>query len=137
GPDAGKPFRYQPDQVNFLLWAYALDDDARWLFNHLARRLAKGSGKSPFAATFALVEFLGPVRLERFDARVVGGCVGRPEALPWVQIAATAESQTTNTMRFVRAFCPKNGQLARDYDIDVGKTKFHRLPEGTLEVITA
>lgn len=137
GPDAGKPFRYQPDQVNFLLWAYAVDDDARFLFNHLARRLAKGSGKSPFAATFALAEFLGPVRLERFDDRALGGCVGRPESLPWVQIAATAESQTTNTMRFVRAFCPKNGQLARDYAIDVGKTKFYRLPEGTLEVITA
>lgn len=137
GPNAGKAFRYQPDQVNFLLWAYALDRDARWLFNHLVRRLAKGSGKSPFAATYALAEFLGPVRLERFDDRVLGGCVGRPETLPWVQIAATAESQTTNTMRFIRAFCPKNGQLARDYDIDVGKTKFYRLPEGTLEVITA
>jgi hypothetical protein len=137
GPNAGKPFRYENDQVNFLLWAYALDDDARWLFNHLVRRLAKGSGKSPFAATFALAEFLGPVRLERFDDRVVGGCVGRPESLPWVQIAATAESQTTNTMRFVRAFVPKNGQLARDYGIDIGKTKFYRLPEGTLEVITA
>lgn len=137
GPRAGKPFRYEADQVNFMLWAYALDDDARRIFNLLARRLAKGSGKSPFAATFALAEFLGPVRLERFDDRALGECVGRPEAMPVVQIAATAESQTTNTMRFVRAFCPKGGQLARDYSIDVGKTQFYRVPEGTLEVITA
>ena len=137
GPDAGRPFRYQPDQVNFMLWAYALDRDARWLFNHLVRRLAKGSGKSPFAAAYALAEFLGPVRLERFDDRELGGCIGRPVSMPWVQIAATAESQTTNTMRFVRAFCPKGGRLAREYDIDVGKTQFYRQPEGTLEVITS
>jgi hypothetical protein len=137
GPAAGQPFRYQSDQVNFLLWAYALDRDARWLFNHLVRRLAKGSGKSPFAATYALAEFIGPVRLERFDDRAPGGTIAKPVDMPLVQIAATAESQTTNTMRFVRAFCPKNGQLARDYEIDVGKTQFYRLPEGTLEVITA
>lgn len=137
GPNAGKPFRYANDQVNFMLWAYAIDRDARFLFNLLARRLAKGSGKSPFAATFALAEFLGPVRLERFDDRELGGCVGKPVTMPWVQIAATAESQTTNTMRFVRAFCPKSGQLARDYGIDVGKTKFYRQPEGQLEVITS
>lgn len=137
GPKAGKPFRYEADQVNFLLWTYAIDAEARWLFNHLARRLAKGSGKSPFAATYALAEFLGPVRLERFDDRVLGGAVGRPEAMPVVQIAATAESQTTNTMRFIRAFCPRNGQLARDYALDVGKTQIYRVPEGTLEVITS
>jgi hypothetical protein len=137
GPASGRPFRFTADQVNFLLWAYALDGEARWLFNHLARRLAKGSGKSPFAAVYALIEFLAPVRLERFDDRLLGGVRGRPVSMPWVQIAATAESQTSNTMRFVRAFCPRNGQLSRDFSIDVGKTLFYRLPEGTLEVITA
>lgn len=137
GPMAGRRMRYTKDQVNFLLWAYSLDDDARWLFNILVRRLAKGSGKSPFAAAYALGEFLGPARLERFDDRVLGGCVGKPVDMPLVQLVATAESQTSNTMRFVRAFCPKNSQLARDYGIDVGKTVFYRQPEGTLEVITS
>lgn len=137
GPSAGKPFRFTNDQVNFLLWAYALDEDARWLFNHLVRRLAKGSGKSPFAAAFTLIEFLAPVRLERFDDRELGGVRGRPVSMPLVQIAATAESQTSNTMRFVRAFCPKNGQLARDYELDIGKTQIYKQPEGTLEVITS
>ena len=137
GTRSGEPFRFTSDQVNFYLWAYALDDEARWLFNHLARRLAKSSGKSPFAAVYALGEFLGPCRLERFDDRELGGCIGRVMDMPLVQIAATAESQTSNTMQFVRAFCPKDGQLARDYQIDVGKTQFYRLPEGTLEVITS
>lgn len=137
GPNAGEPFRPSPDQVEFLLWFYALGDDGRWLFNLGVRRQAKGKGKSPFAAALALFEFLGPARLDHFDDRAVGGCVGRPVAMPLVQIVAAAESQTKNTMRYVRAFCPKGGQLARKYDIDVGKTQFYKLPEGTLEVITS
>lgn len=137
GPNAGGPFIPSPDQVDFLLWFYALDENARWLFNLGVRRQAKGKGKSPFAAALALAEFLGPVRLARFDANVVGGAVGKPVAMPLVQIVAAAESQTKNTMRYVRAFCPKGGELARKYDIDVGKTQFYRLPEGTLEVITS
>lgn len=137
GPRAGKPFVPSADQVDFLLWFYALDDQARWLFNLGVRRLSKGKGKSPFAAALALTEFLGPVRLERFDDRVLGGAVGRPVPMPLVQIVAAAESQTKNTMRYVRAFCPKGGPLAKRYGIDVGKTQFYKLPEGTLEVITS
>jgi phage terminase large subunit-like protein len=137
GPGAGKPFTPSPDQVEFLLWFYSLNESARWLFNLAVRRLSKGKGKSPFAAALALFEFLGPARLDRFDDRVLGGCIGKPVAMPLVQIVAAAESQTKNTMRYVRAFCPKGGALARKYDIDVGKTQFYKLPEGTLEVITS
>ena len=137
GPRAGKPFRLTARQLRFLLWFYAVDEDGRWLFSGGVRRLAKGSGKSPFAAVLALVEFLGPVRLDRFDNRVDGGCRGRPEHMPWVQIVATAESQTANTMRMVRAFAPKRSPLAVEYQLDVGKTIYYRLPEGTLEVITS
>ena len=123
GPRAGKPFVPSPDQVDFLLWFYALDDQARWLHNLGVRRLSKGKGKSPFAAALALAEFLGPVRLERFDDRALGGCVGRPVEMPLVQIVAAAESQTKNTMRYVRAFCPKGGALAKRYGIDVAQAQ--------------
>lgn len=137
GPRAGKPFRLTLDQYRFLLWWYAVDSTGAWLFHHGARRLAKGSGKSPFAAVLALIEFCGPCRLERFDDRVPGGCRAKPVTMPWVQIAATAESQTANTMRMVRAFAPKGSKLVEAYHLDVGKTKFYKLPEGTLEVITS
>ncbi len=137
GPRAGKPFRLTLRQWRFLLWFYALDDEGHWLFNGAVRRLAKGSGKSPFAAVLALVEFLGPVRLDRFDDREAGGCRGRAMHMPLVQIAATAESQTANTMRMVRAFAPKRSRLVVEHDVDVGKTQFYKLPEGTLEVITS
>lgn len=138
GPDAGKPFRLTRRQLTFLLWFYALDrKDGLWLYNHAARRQAKGSGKSPFAAVWALIEFCAPVRLERFDDRQPGGVRGRTVSMPWVQIAATAESQTANTMRMVRAFAPKGSAVAVEHGLDVGKTRYYRLPEGTLEVITS
>jgi hypothetical protein len=137
GPNAGSPFMPSEDQIDFLMWFYALDDHGRWLHNLGVRRQAKGKGKSPFAAALALFEFLGNARLDRFDDRRPGGCVGKQVPMPLVQIVAAAESQTKNTMRYVRAFCPKGGPLARQYGIDVGKTQFYRLPEGTLEVITS
>lgn len=137
GPRAGMPFRFTRDQMRFILWWYAIDREGRWLFHHGARRLAKGSGKSPIAAVLALVEFLAPVRLDRKDSRQPGGCRGRQVDMPLVQIAATAESQTQNTMRMVRAFAPRGSLVADEYDLDIGKTRYYRPPEGTLEVITS
>lgn len=137
GPRAGQPFRFTADQIQFLVWWYALDADAHWLFHHGVRRLAKGSGKSPFAAVLALIELCAPVRLDRFDDRVPGGCRGKPVDMPLVQIAATAESQTANTMRMVRAFAPKHSAVVEAHNLDPGKVKYHKLPEGTLEVITS
>lgn len=137
GPRAGKPFRLTLRQYRFLVWWYALDDQAQWLFQSGARRQAKGSGKSPFAAALCIAEFCGPVRLERFDDRVPGGCVGKPVQMPLVQIAATAESQTANTMRMVRAFAPKGSAIAEEYFLDPGKTRYYKAPEGTLEIITS
>ena len=137
GPRAGEPFRLTMDQLRFLLWFYAVDENGNWLYSHGVRRLAKGSGKSPFAAVLALVEFCAPVRLDRFDDRMWGGCRGKPVDMPLVQIAATAESQTQNTMRMVRAFAPKGSRVVDEYKLDPGKTRYYKLPEGTLEVITS
>jgi hypothetical protein len=137
GPRAGLPFRMTRDQMRFVLWWYALDDDGQWQFQHGVRRLAKGSGKSPLAAVLSLVEFCAPVRLARKDSRLPGGCQGKPMDMPLVQIAATAESQTMNTMRMVRAFAPKGSAVVREYGLDPGKTKYYKTPEGTLEIITS
>lgn len=144
GPRAGKPLRFTPSQRRFLLWWYAVDGSGRWLFHHGARRLSKGSGKSPFAAVIALIEFCAPVRLAhidpaRSDPRLAewGWCVGKPVDMPLVQIAATAESQTANTMRMVRAFAPKRSRVVEEHLLDPGKTKYYKLPEGQLEIITS
>jgi hypothetical protein len=137
GPRAGRKLRFTRDQMRFLLWWFALDERGQWIYQHGVRRLAKGSGKSPFAAVLALIEFCAPVRLARKDSRLPGGCAGKPVDMPLVQIAATAESQTANTMRMVRAFAPKGSAVVREYGLDPGKTRYYKLPEGTLEVITS
>lgn len=134
---AGKPWTPVDSQARFTLWWYAVDEDGRWLFHHGVRRLAKGSGKSPFAAVLTLEELVGPVRLKDFDAKLAGGCIGKPVDMPLVQIAATAESQTANTMRMVRAMAAKKSRIVSEYNIDVGKTIFYTPPGGQLEIITS
>ena len=81
GPRAGRPFEPTIGQARFILWMYAVDEDGRWLHNRMVRRLAKGSGKSPFAAVLALAELLGPVRVSHFDPDVPGGVVGMPVSM--------------------------------------------------------
>lgn len=137
GPRAGQRFEFTDSQIRFLLWFYAVNESGEWLFHHAVRRLAKGSGKSPFAALWALAELTAPVRLKDFDRKVPGGCVGKPVDMPWVQIVATAESQTKNTMRMVRAFAPKGSRLVHEFALDPGKTQYFKAPEGTLEQITS
>lgn len=139
GIRAGKAWQFTREQARFVLWFYAVDDAGRWLFHHGARRLAKGSGKSPFAAVMALVELLAPVRFDHWDGKVPGGAVGKSVSMPWVQIAAVSLDQTENTMRMVRAMAsPANAPaLHRDYGLDVGKTQIFVQPEGKLEVITS
>lgn len=137
GIRAGERWQCTPGQARFWLWWYAVDPDGSWLFYHGVRRLAKGSGKSPFAAATSLVELCAPVRLLDFDAKVPGGCVGRPVDMPLVQIAAVAEAQTENTMRMVRAMARKGSRLVTDYQLDPGRTRYNMLPEGSLQVLTS
>lgn len=137
GPRSGKRWKFTLSQIRFLLHWYGLDDDGNWLYHHGVRRLAKGSGKSPFVALIGLAEFCAPVRLKDFDPRADGGVVGKPVEMPLVQVAATNESQTANTMRMIRAMAGKDSRVVFDHELDPGKTKFYKQPEGTLEVITS
>ncbi|MFE3729317.1 terminase, partial [Nocardia sp. NPDC059154] len=137
GPRAGERYRPIESQIRFWLHWYAVNPDGSWVYHHGARRLAKGSGKSPFAGVHSLVEFCAPVRLKDFDPKAPGGCVGRSVAMPLVQIAATSESQTANTMRMVRALATKGSRVVRDHQLDPGRTRYNMIPEGSLEVITS
>ena len=137
GPRAGLRWEFVESQVRFVLWWYAVNESGAWIFHHGARRLSKGAGKSPFAGLLALAELCAPVRLKDFDRSLPGGCKGKPVDMPWVQIAATAESQTKNTMRMVRALAPKGSRIVKDFGLDPGKTVYYKAPEGILEVITS
>ncbi|QFG08857.1 terminase large subunit [Mycobacterium phage MalagasyRose] len=136
GPNAGQ--RYAPTlrQMLFDLHWYGLNPDGTWIYHQGARRLAKGSGKSPNAAAWALAEFCGPVRLDYFDPNVPGGAVGKQVSMPWVQIAAVSESQTENTMRMVRAFAKKGSRIVSDHHLDPGLKLYHKLDDGgKLEIV--
>lgn len=137
GPRAGKPWEPTLSQARFLLWWYALDESGRWLFDGSVRRLAKGSGKSPFAGVCAVEELIGPVRLKDFDPGRLGGCVGMRQPMAWVQIAATAESQTANTMRMVNAYLSKGSPIVRQHGVRPGLTVHYTAAGGKLEVITS
>lgn len=151
GPRAGKLWQPTARQIRFRLWFYALDENGRWLFQRGIRRLAKGSGKSPDAAVMSLTELLGPVRIDVDRWLDAGGdqaaidMVGRdgtpefvkPVDMALVQIAATAESQTANTMRVVAAMAQKRGELANRYHLDPGKTVIYGPNGGELRVITS
>ena len=137
GPHAGTPFKPTIGQAKFILWFYAVDEHGRWLYNRAVRRLAKGSGKSPFAAVLALAELLGPVRVAQFNPDIPGGVEGMPVSMPLVQIAATSEKQTQNTMRMVRAMANKRSPLAKKYGLDSGKTYIETPNGGKLEQITS
>lgn len=137
GPNAGQRFEFTEGQMRFLLHFYALTESGQWVYHYGVRRLAKGSGKSPFAAVMSLIELCAPVRLKDWDSSRPGGCVGKPVAMPWVQIAATSESQTANTMRMVRAFAPKDSRVALKHELTPGKTIYDKGADGKLHVITA
>lgn len=138
GPKAGQPWQPTDSQARWLAWWYAVNEEGRWLFHHGSRRLAKGSGKSPFGGVQAIEELIGPVLLDldRFDG-TPDSCFGRPVDLPLVQIAATAESQTANTMRMVRAMLPKGSRVVRTYGLDVGKTVIYAPNGGQLQIISS
>lgn len=137
GKRQGKPFRFTPSQVRFILWWYAVDENGDFIYRRACRRLAKGSGKSPFAAVLAIIEFIGPCRFDGFDDSIPGGCRAKRVAMPLVQIVATSEAQTENTFRMVRAFLPKGGRVAVEYGLDIGKTQIFLPPEGKLMVCTS
>lgn len=137
GPRAGQRWEFVDSQLRFLLWFYAVDEDGQWLFRRAVRRLAKGSGKSPFAALLALCEFLAPVRPLEPDPDAPGGWRGKSVSMPLVQIAATAEDQTANTMRMVRAMAAKGTRLVEDYHLDIGKTVYYEPSGGELKILTS
>lgn len=136
GPRAGQRFSFTMSQVRFLLHFYALNPDGSWVYRRAVRRLAKGSGKSPFAALMALVELCAPVRLDHWDEHAHGGVVGRPVSMPWVVIAATTEAQTENTMRMVRAFAPKGSRVVKEYGLEPGLTQYNVAAGGKLHILT-
>jgi hypothetical protein len=135
GDDAGGGFRLTPEQVNFVLWFYALDERGRFRSRRGVLRRSKGWGKSPFLGALCIAELCGPVRFGGWDEH--GDPVGVPHPAPWVNLAGVSETQTQNTMTVVLAML-EDAPIHDHYVLDVGLTRiFLDGGRGRLMPITA
>jgi hypothetical protein len=134
GDQAGEPFRFTREQLNFVLWFYALDERGRFRYRRAVLRRSKGWGKSPFLGALCLAELLGPVRFVEWDA--AGEPVAVRHPLPWVVVAGVSETQTENTLSAIRAMCEESA-LVDDFGLDVGLTRIFVPGGGKIVPITA
>lgn len=149
GPAAGQPLVLTPEQAQFVLNFYTVDPaftgpavqgnamvNARRIRRAILSR-PKGWGKSPLLAALCLIEVLGDVVLDGWDAD------GEPVARPWTslgfkakaQIVAVSEDQTANTWDPLLEMA-RNGPVYDEYDIDPMDT-FVSLPRGRIEYTTS
>lgn len=89
------PLKLTREQMRFVLWWYAVDDDGNFVYQSGVLQRLKGWGKDPLLAVMCLVEFVGPCRFGGWDED--GEPIAVPHPNPLVQIAATSQDQTTNT----------------------------------------
>jgi hypothetical protein len=137
--DPSRPFVLTDEQVDIVLRWYALDErTGEFLYRRGELEMAKGWGKSPFAAFLAIEEFAGPVVFDHWDD-VPGGAVGRPWVNPWIQIAAVSEDQTDNTYNALYEILSADDQrAAKSLGIDLGRTRLYlKGRSGVLEPVTA
>lgn len=128
GEHAGEAFTLTREQLNFLLWFYAVDAKGKYVYRRATLRRSKGWGKSPLLAAIALAELAGPVIFDRWED---GIAVGKRHPMPWVVVAGIALVQTENTMAAIRAMAA-GAQFYDEYDLDensIGKTRII-LPSG-------
>ena len=134
GDDAGDPFRLTREQLNFVLWFYAMDRHGRFVYRRAILRRAKGWGKSPFLAAIAIAELVGPTRFGGWD--LDGKPIGIRTPNPWVVIAGVSEVQTVNTLDSVRGLL-EGSAAVEEFGLDVGLTRVYVDGGGKLIPITA
>ena len=129
-----KPWRFTNEQLRFVLWWYAVDENGRFPFRLGVLQRLKGWGKDPLLAALCMVELLGPSRFSHWGKD--GNPVGKAHPAAWVQIAATAKDQTKTTMRMFPLIISE--KLKSEFGIEVG-IEFIRALNGrvNLESVTS
>lgn len=151
GPSLGEPLSFSQEQAEFVLNFYRVDPNfvgpcTRPGERHMRRgrvvRRAllsrpKGWGKSPLVAAICLLEALGDVVMDGWDAN--GQPVGRPwhdvGLKPLVQIVAVSEDQTANTWMPCIDMA-RNSPVYDAYDVEPMET-FINVPRGRVEAVTS
>lgn len=139
--DHEKPFIFTLEQLRWVLWWFAVDENGRFIYRTSVLQRMKGWGKDPLAAVLCLVEWVGPSRVKRDDdGDVIWGDGGHPLGThvpaALVQIAAVSQSQTRNTTSLFPALI--SSQLKADYDMHLGSELFFaRGRQATLQAVTS
>ena len=132
-----EPFVLYPEQEDFVLRYYEINPrTGKRRFRRGVISRPRGWGKSPFLAALAIVEALGPVVPDGWDAD--GQPVGKPWSevrTPLVQIAAVSETQTKNT--WVPLLEMLDGPVLDAYPGLEPLDTFVNLPRGRIEPITS
>lgn len=134
GDNRGGNWVYTNEQAKFLLWFYALDDLGRFIYRRALLGRIKGWGKSPFVASIACAELLGPVKFDGWGAD--GRAIGRPQPSPIIQIFAISTDQVENSYEPLMVMLSE-GEASRAYNIDVMRTKVVAHGRGQIEKVTA
>lgn len=133
--NAGNPWEFTPEQARFWLWYYALDERGRYLYHSAVLQRLKGHGKDPFAACVSAAACFGPVRFDGWDAD------GNPKAdiddSAWVQLIATSQEQTKNTMKLFPSLM-SNPEFRKRFGIQLGRQNVWGLGDRVqIEAITS
>lgn len=134
GPRAGMPWRYTNEQLQFVMWWYAVRPDGRFVYRRGTLRRMKGWGKDPVLATICAVELCGPCRFDGFSSS--GEPIAIPHPAPWVQVAAVSKDQTRNTMTLLPGIFSQD--TITEYSVDLGKEIVYALKgRGRIEAVTS
>lgn len=114
-PNGGR-WKFTNEQLRFLLWWYAVDENGVWLYESGVLQRCKGWGKDPLLAAISLVEFVGPCRFSHWGPD--GQPVAKPEENPWVSLMAVSAEQNKNTLRAFPGLVSE--QLKKDYGVKPG-----------------
>lgn len=141
GVVTGQPFVMTQWQYDFTCELYRLNPYTGKRVNRRgAAILAKGIGKSPWAAALAIAEFVGPVIFDGWDDLDENGfLVGRRWDTPHIQIAATAEDQTGNTYSSLLPMLEFSPITDNYPEIDPGRTRvlMRGNPAAKIETVTS
>lgn len=129
----GKPWVFTPGQRRFLMLWYSVDvETGRFVYRRFVKRGSKGTGKDPLLGAWMHLEFLAPTQIADIDGQRV---VGKPHAMPLVQVAANSEAQAFDVLRIANAMLPNDTRS--HFGIDVGTTRTQLDGGGRFECLTS
>jgi hypothetical protein len=137
------PWKPTNEQMRFILWFYALDEEGSFLFREIVLQRLKGWGKDPLAAAISMVEFVGPCRFSHWATEDMphlglakGDPVGKQHPRAWIQVAAVNQEQTKNTMKLLKGFVSK--KCMDEHSIDDGILTWYAYHgQRTIEAVTS